>query len=684
MRNAAARLATALAAAVAAAVVATAAPVAAQPTPVPNAVDVAVDSLTPALVPGTTERLSVRAFARNTTADPLRRVRVSLRFGEALRGRSDIASDQPLARLGTRVGDRLLGEGELAPGATASVDFDVDVADLPFDRSTRHAVYPMRIEVRARGEVLGSADTFVMWWPEAGAPRLRIGWLWPLVEPSHRGLGNDFYDDRLYDSIAEQGRLIRLLRVGGNARMPMTWAVDPELLDSLRRMASGYTVQGREGEGSGNAKAYLERARGAMRSAHVLPLPYADADLEAAVVPAPSAPVETPPAVVLGREIVRRELDTPGDTRFGWPPGETLRPTTESMLRSVGVQAFVLPEAALPLSETLYYTPSAPTHLDTDALGSTTALVVDRQLASVTAAQGALDVQRYLADTAMISLERPNDLRAVVVAPPRDWDPIERVASDLLAQTKAVPWLEPVTLAQMLGEERSTAPRTRTPGGAGTLATDQVDRVESARAALRRLKDFLTDKDRAAPLYADLDDALLRATSSRWSADPAGGRRLTDAVEGAVNQQFAGVRIVPGGVITMTGRSGRIPLTFQNDVGQVVKVRVRLDSRDRIALKGGDGWARGQEVPVPPGGSTLVIEGKARTGGLFPITVELLAADGTPIARSLDLRVRSTAWGAVALAVTAVAFGLLLVASATRLLRRRRKAPPAAAAPVPA
>lgn len=681
MRLGAARFAAALAAALVATLGAV--PSAAQEDPVPQSVLVNVGSLPAALVPGVTERLSLSATVTNETDEPLRRVRVSLRFGEALRGRSDIASGQPLARLGTRVGDRLLGEGELAPHVPTAVGFDVDVADLPFARSTRHAVYPMRVELRARGELLGAADTYVMWWPDRDAPRLRVGWIWPLAERSHRALGNDFFDDGLLDAIeGPNGRLVKLLRIGGNARMPMTWAVDPELLDALRRMANGYTVRGQEGGGSGNAKAWLDRAKGATKGAHVLPLPYADADLEAAAALAPSAAVQTAPAVLLGREIVRRELDNPGDTRFAWPPGDTLRPTTEAMLRATGAQAFVLPEAALPLAEPLYYTPSAPTRLDTDALGSTTALLVDRQLTAAVSgtSQGRLDVQRYLADAAMISLERPNDLRAVVVAPPRDWDPLAEFATQLLDLTKAAPWVEPVTLPQVLTEERSTAPRTRTPGGAGILAPDQVRRVETARAAVGRLKGFFTDNDRAAPLYLDLEDALLRATSSRWGPDPAGGRRLTDAVTQAVETQFGRIRVVPGGVITMTGRSGRIPLTFQNDIGQTVKVRVRLDSRDRIALKDGESWRRGHEIPVPPGGSTLVLEGKARTGGLFPITVELLANDGTAIAKPLDLRVRSTAWGAVALVVTGVAFGLLLIASATRLLRRRRKAP----APAPA
>jgi hypothetical protein len=662
----AARLAAALA--LCATALGPALPAAAQPEPLPDSVRVDLRSMSPFLRPGDGEHLVVRARAVSQAAAPLRRLRMSLRFGEALRGRSDIASGQPLARQGARVADSVLGDGELAPSGTADADFDVPVEELPFRNTRRQAVYPLRIEIRARGVVVGAADTYVMWWPVEGAPRLRVAWVWPLVERSHRLLGDDFHDDDLADSV-EDGRLVTLLRVGGASRIPLTWAVDPEVLDALRRMADGYTVRGQEGRRGGNARAFLDRVKG-LRNAAVLPLPYADPDLSA-------GPEAVGKAVVAGREILRRELGTPGDERLAWPPGATLDPGAQSLLALHGAQGLVLPEEALPLTESLYYTPTAPTALDTGVL-RTTALVVDRQLAQAVGGNGAdarLAVQRFLADSAMVALERPNDVRDVVLAPPRRWDPRAEYAQQLLEQTRQAPWLEPVTLADVLDDEKSTAPRVLTAPGARVLPAEQTRRVAEARSAVTRLTAVLTDTQRAAALFDDLDDALLRAVSSQWGADPGNARRLPDAVVAAVAAQLGKVRIVPGGVVTMTGRSGRIPLTIQNDLGQTVRVRVRLDSKDRLALENDAAWRRGNEVAVPPGGSTFVIEGKATTGGLFPVKVELLDRDGRPIGDAYDLRVRSTAWGVVALGVTGVAFGLLLVASATRLLRRRRAAP---------
>jgi hypothetical protein len=664
----AARLAAAVAALALAATTlapAAASPRAAQPVPEADAVRVDLRSMTPFLVPGEVETLSVVATVQNTGQEPLRRLRMSLRFGDPLRGRSDIANGQPLARLGTRVADAPLGEGELAPAGTTEARFDVEVGDLPFRNSPRQAVYPLRVEIRARGVVLGAADTYVMWWPARGAPRVRLAWVWPLVEPGHRALGDDFFDDEALGDSIEDGRLVTLLRVGSTARIPLTWAVDPALLDALRRMANGYTVGGREGRRGASAKAFLERLRG-LRDAHVLPLPYADPDLTLTADDG-----EAQEAYAVGAAILTRELGVTGDARLAWPPGGTLSPGVASHLAGRGVKGLVVPEEALPLAESLYYTPTAATTLESGVV-DTTALVVDGQLSSVLRREARdvqLDVQRFLADSAMVSLERPNDVRDVVVAPPRAWDPLAPFATQLLTRTREAPWLEPVTLADVLAGRRSDAARTLTPPGPQVVPPALGERVAAARASVARLSSFLAiESGRADQRIDDLDDALLRALSSQG-----GGDRLVTAVNDAVKAQFAKVRIVPGGVITMTGRSGRIPLTFQNDLGQTVNVAVRLDTKNRLALKDDAQWRRGKVIAVPPGGSTRVIEGKATTGGLFPIKVELLA-DGAPIGDAIDLRVRSTAWGAVALGVTGVAFGLLLVGSATRLVRRRRGA----------
>lgn len=663
-------------------VVATATPVAAQEAPAANIVRVDVRALTTVLVPNVTERLVVRARAVNTGTEPLRQLRVQLRFGEKLRGRSAVAAD-PTGRFVSRAGDTVLGDGELAAGATGEVEFDVEVGDLPFRHSRDAGVYPMRIEVRQlRVGVVGSVDTYVMWWPRSG-PKVRVAWVWPLVEPSHRRLGNDFFDDDLAASVTD-GRLSTLLGLGAASKVPLTWAVDPELLDALHRMTGEYTVLGQKGAGTAAARGWLDRARRATQNATVLPLPYADPDLATAAT-GPLAP-DAGRAFQLGREVLRRDLGNAGTAPLAWPPGTTLDPAVESLLSGQGVKGVVVPEAALPLAgEPLYFTQTAPAPLASGALGSMTALVADAQLNGFVAdpepdAGPRLAAQRFLADTAMIALERPTDLRDVVVTPPRTWEPpVRDFAAQLLEQSASAPWVQAVGLGTVLDDPPSTVARSRPATGRGVLPADHVRRVVDAKRLLQRVRTILTDPKRAPAELADLDDALLRAVSAEWAGN-AGAQRLTDTVTATVRSQLGRLRVVAGGTVVMTGRSGKIPLTFQNDLGQAVRVRVRLDSGHRLEL-GSATYERGREIVVPPGASTLVIEGRATTGGRFPIKVDLRTPDGAPLGTGTTVYVRSTAYGVVALAVTGAAFGLLLVASATRLLRRRRASRTAAPEP---
>ena len=655
----------------------TAAPVAAQEPDERRDVRVDVRAITGALTP-TTPSLVIRARVVNTTQEPVRNLRTSLRFGPGLRGRSAIEAGGAPARFGTRVGQMDVPGGELAPGGTADIEWEVPVDRLPFDGSRVNGIYPMRIEVRSRFEVVGAVDTYVIWWPQQ-SPKLRIAMLWPLVEPSHRALGHDFFDDDVAASVRD-GRLSNLLALGDASPLPVTWAIDPELLDSLRRMAgSSYTVRGDPGTNAEPARLWLERARSAVRDDTVLPLPYADPDL--ATTSTGTLAVDAGTAFRLGREILQRDLGVGGDAVLAWPPGGSLSPAVESLLAAQGVKGVVVPEEALPLAAPLNYTPTAASPLAPGTLGTMTALVADAQfnrwVGEPTGEEGPrVAVQRFLADTAMAALERPGIQRDVVIAPPRTWDPVRTFARQLLAHAANVPWLTPVGLDDVLAGPPSDALRTRTPPKGPLLDDRHVDRIVAHRRNLQRVRGILTDPRRAPDELAQLDDALLRAVSSRWADDPAGGHRLTNTVDAAVHRQLDRLRVVRGGVVTMTGRTGEIPLTFENDLGQPVRIRVRLNSRGRLRIEDDKPYdsRTGGEVLIPPGTTTVTIRGRATTGGLFRIDVDVLGNDGGRLGIGTDLRVRSTAYGVVALIVTGVAFGLLLVASATRLLRRRRGA----------
>jgi hypothetical protein len=71
---------------------------------------------------------------------------------------------------------------------------------------------------------------------------------------------------------------------------------------------------------------------------------------------------------------------------------------------------------------------------------------------------------------------------------------------------------------------------------------------------------------------------------------------------------------------------------------------------------------------------------EARTSGRFTARLGLVDASGQPFGATVELPVRSTEYGRVALAVTGVAAAVLLVAAGARITRRVLR-PPAAAQP---
>ena len=65
----------------------------------------------------------------------------------------------------------------------------------------------------------------------------QISWLVPLVDGIHRGNSNTFLDDQLATDLAPAGRLGRVLDVASAARVPITYAIDPALVDDATVMA---------------------------------------------------------------------------------------------------------------------------------------------------------------------------------------------------------------------------------------------------------------------------------------------------------------------------------------------------------------------------------------------------------------------------------------------------------------
>src|SRR5258708_28327741 len=116
----------------------------------------------------------------------------------------------------------------------------------------------------------------------------------------------------------------------------------------------------------------------------------------------------------------------------------------------------------MPPSPQQNFTPSAQTTTpDGTRSGMTVLLSDDRITRVIGSANSASDSQatrfsveqRFLAQTAIIPAERPDWAPAIVVAPPRRWDPPPGPASDLLPKTANPPLPRPLGLAPLAARD---------------------------------------------------------------------------------------------------------------------------------------------------------------------------------------------------------------------------------------
>ncbi|HEV2310799.1 MAG TPA: DUF6049 family protein, partial [Acidimicrobiia bacterium] len=166
---------------------------------------------------------------------------------------------------------------------------------------------------------------------------------------------------------------------------------------------------------------------------------------------------------------------------------------------------------------------------------------------------------------------------------------------------------------------------------------------------------------------------LLSSVSSEW-ADAGGSvaaHTQLAAVGATILSFLAGIRIPAPGTITLTARSGAVPITFRNDTGQPIRVLVTLSSH-KLDFPSGSS----QTIDLPTRSLTIRFEVRSRTSGTFPLAMSVRSADGSLLIAEGRFKVRSTVVSSVGLAL-AIGAGVFLVGwwALDFLHRRRRRRP---------
>ena len=643
----------------------------------PGTVEVLIESVSPA-APTKKSTLAITGRVANSTDTTISNPTVSLRFSPLpLNSREEV--DQVLSgesqRQGNAMPDTVTALGtELGVGQQGEFRLTVPIKNL--ELPNKAAVYAVFVELASDELPLTAAGTMFPWFPKkAEYEPTDLAFVWPITQRPSMAAHDLVVDPALPDEFTDEGRLGRLLKAGNTA--PVAWLIDTAVLQIATEMADGYDletpVDPQPGDKTAAAKAFSEALRAVFAANPGSAVPqFAVADDDALTRGNQTSAVvrsATLPQVVLAAEA----KPAAAASTFVAPGGNSDVNTLQTVV-DAGVRIMLMSDTVFPPEPATSYTPSGTTTID---VGGTPVqvLLTDSQLGRSlsgpfdTAASRSAATQGFLADSAMITLERPAERRGVVAMPPLDWDPPQEWLDPLITAVTRARWLVLSDLDTIAAAP--AVPRARRGYGQSSvreLPQNYVQRIGEQQLALDSLSRIVDDPT---GFGQTLSTALQRASSSLWRGNREKRNHLMNTITDQIETEREKVRVVSGGTITLAGDNGFIPLTIANDFDRSVTVGIQLRADNAVRLEYtppapiqiGAQAKKGIEVPVRVVGSQPM-----------EVAVVLTDPDGGEYDNSVTLEIRSTAATQIAGVVVGVGGVTLAVLVAFNFWRRRRSA----------
>ncbi|MDX2647243.1 DUF6049 family protein [Streptomyces sp. PA03-1a] len=673
-----------------------------------RAVDVSVNSLSPT-VPAKGDTLTVTGTVTNKSKHTVSGAHVGVEIAPQgpLGSRSAISGTSTSAPHTAADGEEIPGHtvpvDDLPAGISRSFTLEVPVKDLDLGRD---GVYQLGVSLtgrtRDRGydEYLGIERTFLPWYPDGDAKPTRYTFLWPLIDRPHLAVRSEsddqqspiFLNDDLAADLAPGGRLQQMVALGRD--LPVTWVIDPDLLATVDAMTRRYQVAGPEGDldhttsgtGTDDAKRWLNSLKEAVAGDEVVALPFADPDLASIAHHGKSVPgtlnhLKT--ATELATTTVETVLNgvvTP-DTDVSWPVEGAVDPSIVDVATSAGADKVIARSDSLGEPGGLRYTPTSARPIG----GGTTAVVADSGLSKAfqgdmtSAGTSTLAVQKYLAQTLMITMQAPDRQRSIVVAPQRMAKASQAQAmAQAITEVAAGGWAETVDFSA--AAKATPDPKAnRTVPGTGSYPK-RLRKQELSTAAFRQIQatqgeldDFMALLSKPDRVRTPFGNALMRSMSTEWRGSPRGSAAYRTAIFDYLSDLMSLVYLLPKtGTLTLSGRSGTIPVTVKNELGQTVQgLELRLTSSQGNSLDPGEA----QPVTVEGGHTrSLKFEGTAARNGLNTVTAQLYTADGARFGYPITFQVDVTSITSTVMLVIAAGLLLLVLAGVRMYHQRKRRA----------
>ncbi|MFL6114559.1 MAG: hypothetical protein ACJ786_24880 [Catenulispora sp.] len=487
---------------------------------------------------------------------------------------------------------------ELAPGATVDWKISPTEGELFGAKTPDPGVYAIDVVATdSDGTFLGGQRTFVVWRPLSvhRTKKARVALLWPVVGlPGLTGQKkpNSAATPIVADPQASQqyktgGRLDNVLKAG--QQLPLVnWLLDPDILFTANALAGGYfvssdgtpTTQGTDGS---DAKTWYDAAHTYFQSQaqNCWNLPYADPDVTTLAHSGTAGGELLAKAAGLGAPATTgscRQQQTVVWPADGQADAATLKavqaanvPNQLTLLSSNVVSAWRSAHVSLPQSpNTLVY--------DTYLSGIFNPAPQQPSLSNA----GVLAGQVWLAQTALA--DQDNTDRVLVAAPPRYFDPPAELVQAIGAMAKlpaADQWFGLDDLGKVLGEKAITPPTS--PLAAKTTTPNLPTAVVQASSDSQKLYQALHSV--MEPGH-DSDGAVPFRPVATWWRTHDGAAAYSTTVYTTVVAEHALVQI--GGKtqpLTLSGKSGKIPVPIVNQTNSTVRVYLHARSKGSVQLK---------------------------------------------------------------------------------------------------
>ncbi|MEO7803262.1 MAG: DUF6049 family protein [Actinomycetota bacterium] len=629
---------------------------------------------------------------------------MTLSFHDRVRNRSTLKRTfDAKPAFGPEIGtEAIVLEGTVEVGQTRQFTINKPLAEFRFFRTrTASGAYPLQIGInRTVGGNSASISTHLVYFVFDGAPRLGICLVVPLHSPPI------YADSQRPDSVTsnslersiDSGRISNILdALEASPDTAVSLAPSGLLLDTLADLADGFitsvgkktqTVGPDDPRAMSAARTLLRiRALATRSNTEIVLFPYS-AGLLPALVRA-DLPGRAQAQIAQGGD------DPPA--KWFLPVGGLVDEATLTLLQQSSLDHTILSPMSLRVPGDPLITRPEPVQIKTRTSSPTTALITDLALSErlLGSDRPIIFRQRFLAETLTVMLEFPGQTRAVVATAPANWAPHPVFVKEVFDLLSRSPWLVTTTPTRMNDGYKpsnnkpfdlaaTNALLDKALPSTSNLSIPPAESFTALKQAQTQIKRY-AELDPPRSRLSRLDRQLLISESSDWWTSRARmetGKRFATAVPSAIKREFDAINAPAKQTITLTSRTGVIPLSIRSGLNYPVDLVVRLRS-SKLSFP-----ARGDVRPcnatdrnstrescifldkLPPRSPPIEVFSEAQATGTFALHL-LVETPGGFVLDESDLIIQSTAYSGVAVAITAGAAFFLLVWWIGGLARKR-------------